>query len=249
MEMSIVSNDYLIVFGVLLVVVAFLYSSVGHGGASGYLALMAIFAFPVSVMKPSALLLNLFVSGISFFFYYKKDFFKPKLFYPFAITSVPAAFIGGMIPLENSFYKILLGIVLILAALRLFGFFNSKEIESAKINIPFAMGIGFGIGLLSGMLGIGGGVILSPILLVLGWATLKETAAISSLFIFVNSVAGLSGYFMGDKMFPTESFYLVPIAVFGGILGAYYGSGYFSNKVLKYVLATVILLASVKLIV
>lgn len=247
--MSIINTDYLILFCLLLAIVAFLYSSVGHGGASGYLALMAIFAFPVSVMKPSALLLNLFVSSISFLFYYKKDFFKPKLFYPFAITSIPAAFIGGIIPLENSLYKILLGIVLILAALRLFGFFNSKGTESAKMNIPLAMVIGFGIGLLSGMLGIGGGVILSPILLLLGWATLKETAAISSLFIFVNSIAGLFGYFLGTKIFPTESFYLVPIAVCGGIFGAYYGSGYFSNKVLRYVLGTVILIASIKLIV
>lgn len=245
----ILNNEFLVLFCSLLAVVAFLYASVGHGGASGYLALMAIFVVPVSVMKPSALLLNLFVSGISFFFYYKKYFFKLTLFYPFAITSVPAAFIGGMIPLENNFYKILLGIVLILAALRLLGFFNNKEKESTKINIPLAMGIGFGIGLFSGMLGIGGGVILSPIILILGWATLKETAAISSLFIFVNSIAGLSGYFMGDKTFPIESFYLVPIAVFGGMLGAFYGSGYFSNKALKYILATVILLASVKLIV
>ena len=246
--MQIGSNEFWIIFGALLAAVAFLYSSVGHGGASGYLALMAICSFPISVMKPSALLLNLFVSVISFFFYYRKDFFNFKLFYPFAITSVPAAFIGGMIPLENKFYKILLGVVLIVAALRLFGFFNTKEKENFEINIPFAMAIGLAIGLLSGMLGIGGGVILSPILLFLGWATLKETAAISSLFIFVNSIAGLIGFFIGESTFPTQSFYLVPIAVFGGIAGAYYGSGYFSNKTLKYVLGTVIVLASVKLL-
>ncbi|MCF8323196.1 MAG: sulfite exporter TauE/SafE family protein [Flavobacterium sp.] len=231
-----------------MAVIAFLYASVGHGGASGYLALMSIFAFSISIMKPSALLLNLFVSAISFFFYYQKEHFKPKLFYPFAITSVPAAFVGGMMPMENDLYKIILGIVLIFAALRLFGFFTFQEKVITKINMSFALIIGLGIGLLSGMLGIGGGVILSPILLLLGWATLKETAAITSLFIFVNSMAGLAGFFIAGKSFPTESFYLVPIAVFGGMVGAYYGSGYFSNKVLKYVLATVIMLASVKLI-
>jgi len=247
--MPILNNDFLVLFCILLAVVAFLYASVGHGGASGYLALMVIFTFPIAVMKPSALLLNLFVSSISFFFYYKMNYFKPRLFYPFAIASVPAAFVGGLIPIENIFYKIALGIVLIFAALRLLGFFNSKEKQITKINTPSAMGIGFGIGLLSGMLGIGGGVILSPILLILGWATVKETAAISSLFIFVNSIAGLSGYFLSGKSLPIESFYLVPIAVFGGMLGAFYGSGYFSNKALKYILATVILLASVKLIV
>ncbi len=247
--MEIVNTNFFILFCLLMAVVAFLYSSVGHGGASGYLAIMSLFSFPILVMKPSAFLLNLFVSGISFFFYYQKEHFKFKLFYPFAITSVPAAFIGGMVPLENDFYKILLGIILIFAALRLFGFFNQQENKITPINNALAMAIGFGIGLLSGMLGIGGGVILSPILLLLGWATLKETAAISSLFIFVNSIAGLTGYFMGDKSFPTDSFYLVPIAVFGGVLGAYYGSGYFSNKVLKYVLASVILIASFKLII
>lgn len=246
--MATLNTDFIVLFAVLLAVVAFLYASVGHGGASGYLALMAIFSFSITVMKPAALMLNLFVSGISFFFYCKKDFFKIKLFYPFAISSVPAAFIGGMIPLENSIYKIILGIVLIIAALRMFGFFNTKETKSTKMHIPLAIAIGFVIGLLSGMLGIGGGVILSPILLLFGWATLKETAAISSLFIFVNSAAGLFGYFMSGKSFPIESFYLLPIAVFGGMLGAYYGSGHFSNKVLKYVLATVIVMASAKLI-
>ncbi|OUL61953.1 sulfite exporter TauE/SafE family protein [Flavobacterium sp. AJR] len=246
--MNILTTENLIIFSIALVVIAFLYSSVGHGGASGYLALMAIFAFPIGIMKPSALLLNLFVSSISFFFYYKMNYFKPKLFYPFAIASIPAAFIGGFITLDSTVYKVILGLVLVFAAFRLFGFFNFKEKEAVVIKLPFALALGFGIGLLSGMLGIGGGIILSPILLFLGWASVKESAAVSSLFIFVNSLAGITGYFLGGKTIPIDSFYLVPIAVFGGILGGYYGSGYFSNKTLKYVLGVVILLASVKLI-
>lgn len=246
--MDLLSNEHLVLFCIALAVIAFLYSSVGHGGASGYLALMAIFALPIVVMKPSALLLNLFVSSISFLFYYKMNFFRPKLFYPFAIASVPAAFLGGYITLDNAFYKVILGIILVFAALRLLGFFSSKEKESSPLNLPLALACGATIGLLSGMLGIGGGIILSPILLLLGWATIKEAAAISSLFIFVNSLAGISGYVFGGKSFPVESFYFVPVAVLGGILGGYYGSGYFSNKTLKYVLGTVILLACVKLI-
>jgi uncharacterized membrane protein YfcA len=143
---------------------------------------------------------------------------------------------------------VILGIVLVFAALRLLGLFSSNEKETTAINLPLALACGATIGLLSGMLGIGGGIILSPILLLLGWATIKEAAAISSLFIFVNSLAGISGYVLGGSSFPVESFYFVPVAIFGGILGAYYGSGYFSNKTLKYVLGSVILLASVKLI-
>ncbi|WP_367752288.1 sulfite exporter TauE/SafE family protein [Flavobacterium sp. WC2430] len=246
--MDLIATDHLLLFCIALAVIAFLYSSVGHGGASGYLALMALFAVPIVVMKPSALLLNLFVSSISFLFYYKMDFFRPKLFYPFAIASVPAAFLGGYITLDSAIYKVILGVVLVFAAFRLLGFFSSKEKELTAINIPLALACGATIGLLSGMLGIGGGIILSPILLLLGWATIKEAAAISSLFIFVNSLAGISGYVFGGKSFPVESFYFVPVAILGGILGAYYGSGYFSNKTLKYVLGTVILLASVKLI-
>lgn len=246
--MDLITTDHLFIFCIALAVIAFLYSSVGHGGASGYLALMALFAVPIVVMKPSALLLNLFVSSISFLFYYKMDFFRPKLFYPFAIASVPAAFLGGYITLDSAIYKVILGVVLVFAAFRLLGFFSSKEKELTAINIPLALAFGATIGLLSGMLGIGGGIILSPILLLLGWATIKEAAAISSLFIFVNSLAGISGYVFGGKSFPVESFYFVPVAILGGILGAYYGSGYFSNKTLKYVLGTVILLASVKLI-
>jgi uncharacterized membrane protein YfcA len=246
--MDLISNSDLIVFCFALIIVAFLYSSVGHGGASGYLALMAIFAVPIMVMKPSALLLNLFVSSTSFWFYYKANFFKPKLFYPFAIASVPAAFLGGYITLDTAIYKAILGIVLVFAALRLLGLFSTKEKEITAINIPLALASGATIGLLSGMLGIGGGIILSPIILLLGWANIKEAAAISSLFIFVNSLAGISGYLLNGSSFPIESLYFVPVAMVGGMLGAYYGSGKFSNKTLKYVLGVVILSASVKLI-
>lgn len=246
--MNLLSSENIVLFSFALIIIAFLYASVGHGGASGYLALMSIFAFPISIMKPSALLLNLFVSSISFLFYYRENYFRPKLFYPFAIASIPAAFVGGFVTLDNTIYKIILGIVLVFAALRLFGIFNCKEKEEVKINLPFALLIGLAIGLLSGMLGIGGGIILSPILLFLGWASVKESAAISSLFIFVNSFAGMSGFLLGGKTVPMDSLYLVPIAVVGGMLGGYYGSGSFSNKTLKMVLGTVILMASIKLI-
>jgi uncharacterized membrane protein YfcA len=246
--MNLLSSENIVLFSFALIIIAFLYASVGHGGASGYLALMSIFAFPISIMKPSALLLNLFVSSISFLFYYRENYFRPKLFYPFAIASIPAAFVGGFVTLDNTIYKIILGIVLVFAALRLFGIFNFKEKEEVKINLPFALLIGLAIGLLSGMLGIGGGIILSPILLFLGWVSVKESAAISSLFIFVNSFAGMSGFLLGGKTVPMDSLYLVPIAVVGGMLGGYYGSGSFSNKTLKMVLGTVILMASIKLI-
>src|SRR6218665_3737243 len=116
--MNLLNSENILLFSFALIVIAFLYSSVGHGGASGNLALMSIFAFPISVMKPSALLLNLFVSSISFLFYYRNNYFKPKLFYPFAIASIPAAFIGGFITLDNAVHKIILGIVLVFAALR-----------------------------------------------------------------------------------------------------------------------------------
>ena len=246
--MNLIHNDYLFVFVILLVIISFLYASVGHGGASGYLALMAFFSVPILIMKPSALLLNLFVSSASFFFYYKANHFKPKLFLPFALPSIPAAFLGGYLSLNGDVYKLILGLVLVFVAFRLLGFFKVKEKETKPIKLPLAIAFGLGIGFLSGILGIGGGVILSPILLLMGWATVKESAAISSLFIFVNSLAGISGFVFRGNSIPVESYYLVPIALFGGLLGAYYGSVRFSNKTLKYVLGSVILLASVKLI-
>ena len=232
---------------VLLLVIAFLYASVGHGGASGYLALMSLFAFPVSFMKPTALVLNIVVSAISFYFYYREKKFDWKLFYPFAITSVPCSFLGGMITIETHYYKIILGTVLIIAVLRLLGFFGKGTPNLKPINLPIALIIGAGIGFLSGLLGIGGGIILSPVILILGWATIKQTAAVSALFIFVNSIAGFFGFATKGGTLPASSLSLLAVVVVGGILGGYYGSKKMNSITLRNVLAVVLGIAIFKL--
>ncbi len=243
------SDPVLIIsFSLILAVVAFLYASVGHGGASGYLALMALFGFPLLVMKPTALLLNVFVAGISFLFFRANKYFNWKLFYPFAITSIPAAFVGGGIPINPTLYKQVLGIFLFIAILRILGVFGKvASSENKPLNMPLALILGLGIGFFSGMIGIGGGIILSPVILLLGWGNLKEAAAVSALFIFVNSVSGALGFVLNDGLIPQEAFYLIPAALLGGTLGSYYGSSKFSFPVLKYILSAVLFIAFIKL--
>lgn len=231
----------------LLPVVAFLYASVGHGGASGYLALMSIFAFPVTIMKPTALVLNILVSGISFYFYFRQKKFRWELFYPFAITSIPFSFFGGMIEIDTHIYKIILGTVLLIAVLRLVGVFGKEKTALTPIDIPLALGIGAIIGFLSGLLGIGGGIILSPLILLLGWGTIKETAAVSALFILVNSISGLIGFATGGGELPLSSGLLIGFVLVGGIFGGYYGSKKFNSITLRNVLAVVLCIAIFKL--
>ncbi|MCF6132622.1 sulfite exporter TauE/SafE family protein [Flavobacterium wongokense] len=232
---------------VLLLFVAFLYASVGHGGASGYLALMSLFAFPVTFMKPTALVLNILVSAISFYFYYREKKFDWKLFYPFAITSVPFSFIGGMLTVETHIYKIILATVLLFAVARLLGFFGKQKGELKPVDLPVALYIGALIGLLSGLIGIGGGIILSPVLLLLGWADIKKSAAVSALFIFVNSISGLFGFLSKGGTLPISSTSLIGVALIGGILGGYFGSKKMNLIVLRNVLAVVLLIAIFKL--
>lgn len=232
---------------ILLPVVAFLYASVGHGGASGYIALMSLFAFPVTFMKPTALVLNILVSAISFYFYYREKQFDWKLFYPFAITSIPFSFLGGTITIETHIYKIILGSVLIIAVLRLLGVFGKAKAVIKPVNLPLALLIGAVIGFLSGLIGIGGGIILSPILLLLGWANMKQTAAISALFIFVNSIAGLFGFVLKGGILPFSSTPLIGLVLVGGILGGYYGSKKMNTVTLRNILAVVLGIAIFKL--
>jgi uncharacterized protein len=218
-------------FYILLPLVAFLYASVGHGGASGYLALMSIFGVSLGVMKPTALTLNLVVAGVSFFQYYKSKHFKWRLFYPFAITSIPAAFIGGSISIETSLYKQILAILLLFSIFRLLGFFGNENSKTKPLKLWVGLVIGTLIGLLSGMIGIGGGVILSPIILLFHWGKMKSTAATSALFIWVNSIAAMggilwSGQFKLDSQIPI----LLLLVTLGGVIGGYFGNKKRSKK-------------------
>lgn len=240
--------ETIVLFYILLFLVAFLYSSVGHGGASGYLALMAIFSITPEVMKPTALLLNLFVSLISFIQFYRGKHFNWKIFLPLALASVPLAFMGGFITADTGSYKKILGILLIVPIIRFLFFASIKVEETRKSNLILSLLIGAAIGFLSGLIGIGGGIILSPLLLLLKWTDMKQTAAISALFIFVNSFSGLAGQLTKGINFSPDMYVYVAVAFVGGICGAYFGSLKFRSDILKYMLAAVLIVAAYKLL-
>jgi hypothetical protein len=240
--------DSLLLFYFLLFLIAFLYASVGHGGASGYLALMALFSITPEVMKPTALLLNLFVSLTSFIQFYRGRHFKWKIFLPLSLASIPLAFIGGLMVVDGMLYKKILGLLLLIPVVRFLFFPNFDISEIKKPNLSLSLLIGAVIGLLSGMIGIGGGIILSPILLFLKWTDQKQTAAISALFIFVNSLSGLAGQLTKGIHFSTDMYVYVAIAFTGGLCGAYFGALRFKQIILKNVLAIVLLVAAIKLL-
>ncbi len=230
----------------LIGIMAFLYASVGHGGASGYLALMAIFGTSPTLMKSSALILNVFVSIVAFIQYYRAGYFRWNLFWPFALASIPLSYVGATLPITDSLYKKLLAVALAIAIARML-FQPVEKSEQKHIPLMGALGIGAVIGLLSGMLGIGGGIILSPVILLLGWGKVKETAAVSALFIFVNSMSGLYGLFQkGFEPNGQLNTWLVA-ALIGGFMGAYQGSFKFNLQTLRYILASVLLIAVAKL--
>jgi uncharacterized protein len=233
---------------ILLFLVASLYAGVGHGGASGYLAVMTLGGLDVLLIKTSALGLNVVISAIAFLFFTRFRHFRFSLFWPFALSSVPAAYLGGMLQPDPTWYRLILGIFLSVAALRFLLPVKNESEQTRPISFLPAICIGSGIGFLSGLIGIGGGIILSPIMLLLKWGQVKQVAAVSALFILVNSIAGIlasSGRFQVSfyDVFP----YLMA-AVPGGVLGAWYGSRYSSPALLNKILALVLMVAALKLI-
>lgn len=234
-----------------MLVAAFGYASVGHGGASAYLAAMALAGVAPQEMRPIALLLNVVVSAIATYKFHRAGHFRWRLFWPFAVLSIPLAFVGGAITLPGQAYKVLVGAVLLYAAWQLWrsGRAGDEMRPVRQPPIPWAMAIGAAMGLLAGLTGVGGGIFLSPLLLMLGWAGTKQTSAVAAPFILVNSIAGLAaGFAATSASLPGHIWILAGAVLIGGWFGAEYGSRRFANPVVRRVLAVVLALAGAKMV-
>jgi uncharacterized membrane protein YfcA len=230
-----------------IALIAFLYSSVGHAGASGYIATMTLFGLAPAIIRPTALILNILVAIIGSFQFWRAGHFSWKLFWPFALLSVPAAYVGGYLQPSAGVLRILIGLVLLFSAARLI-FRRSDPPETHPPGKPVAVGVGAGLGLLSGLTGTGGGIFLTPLLLFCRWAPIKKAAAVSALFILVNSIGGLIGYFSAKHSIPGLGIYLAIPAIAGGTIGSYLGSRRLPVRGIAIFLATVLTIAGIKLI-
>jgi uncharacterized membrane protein YfcA len=239
--------EFLALLCAALFLVALLYSSVGHAGASGYIAVMSLLGLAPAVIKPTALALNILVALVAAWQFWRAGHFRWALFWPFAVTAVPAAFVGGWISLPTRAFTLLLGLVLLWSAWRFL-----VEAPEARPDRPLQRGValasGAGIGLLSGLTGTGGGIFLTPLLLMMGWARPKNAAAVSALFILMNSTSGLLGNWASTRNLPDELGVLLLAVLAGGTLGSFMGSRRLPAAQIKRLLAVVLVIAGLKLV-
>jgi len=234
----------------LVFLVAVAYSSVGHGGASGYLAVLSFFGLAPAAMAPGALCLNLLVAGTSFTSYWRAGHFTSRLLWPFLLTSIPFAFLGGLTAVSPRTYLLLLAAVLVFAACRLLAVVPPKQ-EERFLQVPnllVTLPVGAGIGFLSGIIGVGGGIFLSPLIILLKWADAKRTAAASAAFIWVNSAAALYGHLLRKNVDWSALLWLVGAAFAGGLIGSQLGARRLQGLWLRRILGVVLLVATVKLL-
>ena len=237
-----------LILSIAFFLAALLYSSVGHAGASAYLAAMALVGVSTSVMRPTALALNILVSSLVIYRFNKSNLINWKKIVPFILGSVPAAFIGGSINIDTSTYNSLVGIVLTIVALQLI--LNKRFIEKPPKEILFVVAIfvGLVLGFLSGLTGTGGGIFLTPLLIFAGWATTKQAAGLSAVFIFANSVAGLTGNYSSFQYLPPQlPFWLIVVSI-GALIGSHFGANKLPSPLLRRALGLVLLIASAKLL-
>jgi uncharacterized membrane protein YfcA len=234
---------------VLMGLAALLYSTVGHGGASAYLAIMALFAVSPETMRPTALALNLVVAGLGSWRYWRAGQTDLKLLAMFAVTAVPAAFIGGGIDIAPNVYRPLVGVLLWFAAVRLFWHPSELAVRAIKpVPVMVALPIGAGLGLLAGLTGTGGGIFLSPLLILFGWADARRTSGIAAGFILVNSMAGLAGNVASMRALPSELPIFAAAVILGAIFGTWLGTGRLPKQRLLQGLGLVLVIAGAKLI-
>ncbi len=232
----------------LLFIIAFLYASVGHGGASGYIAVLTLFNISMPVYKPVVLVLNIIIAGIAFVQFFRAGYFKWKLAWPFLLTSIPCAYIGSHFKTSEYLYNLILGIALLFPIVRLLSNAPKEKSSIGEVQLLPALIWGAVIGLVAGFLNIGGGIFLSPVIILLGWGNAKDAAAVSSLFIVLNSAAGLAAAGLNTNSFNAASFTWIGTAVAGGMLGAYLGSHRYKLTTVRYILSAVLCIAAVKLI-
>ena len=237
-----------ILIPILLLMIAFLYASVGHGGASGYIAVLTLFSIPLQVYKPVVLVLNIIIAGIAFIQFYRAGYFKWKLAWGFLLTSIPCAFIGSQFKTSEHVYNLILGIALLFPIIRLLTDSPKEKKGKKEIQLMPALMWGAVIGLASGFLNIGGGIFLSPVIILMAWGNTKDAAAVSSLFIVCNSLSGLAAAGLHASSFTNTSYTWIAAAVCGGLAGAYLGSHKFQLTTVRYILSAVLCMAAVKLI-
>lgn len=230
-------------------IAAALYSSIGHGGASAYLAIMAIFSVVPEVMRPTALALNLVVASFTAARFALKGQTNWRLLAAFGTTAVPAAFLGGGLTLEPAIYKPLVGLVLLLAAVRLF--WQPERLVARPIHTPalsITLPTGAALGLLAGLTGTGGGIFLSPLIILFGWEDARKASGIAASFIFLNSVAGLAGNVAGVRQLPHELPILVAAVFAGALLGTWLGVSRLPRHRLLQGLSVILVIAAFKLL-
>lgn len=235
---------------ILFFIIAFIYGSVGHGGASGYLAVLTLTGLFSPQFVPVVLILNILVSSIALYNYGSRGHFRWDLFWPFAVASIPAAFIGGFVYLEAQLFYILVGLVLLLmASIIIYRTKKKTGISKLKpVSIPVAVSFGIGIGFLSGLIGVGGGIFLSPLILFLGWGSIRQIAAVSALFILVNSSSGLAGHAIGTEILWATAFALAAPVIAGGFIGSRLGVKSVNPANIRVMLAIVLTIAGIKML-